>query len=293
MKRTTLEKLKSFAFLNFGILLLAVGIYFFKNPNGFATGGVSGISIILHNAFPLISATTYMLIINVILLIVGLIFLGRECGAMTIYCSLMLSFVTWLFELVLPISAPLTTYPLLELIYAVLLTGIGSAIIFKCKASSGGTDIVALILKKHTSMNVGTALLCTDFVIAASTFFVTADGFGFDAQTGLFSLLGLFAKVFVVDDIIDSINMCKSFTIITTRPEEIENYIKTQIKHSATTYHAEGSYSHEDRRVIMTVCRRSEAIRLRKKVYEIDPHAFMIITKTSEIMGKGFRDNVN
>jgi len=293
MKMINGEKVKRFAFLNFGILLIAVGIYFFKNPNGFAIGGVSGISIILHNIFPIISSATYMMVINVLLIIVGLIFLGHECGAMTIYCSLMLSFVTWIFELLLPISEPLTAYPLLELVYAVLLTGIGSAIIFKCKASSGGTDIVALILKKHTSMNVGTALLCTDFAIAASTFFVTANGIAFDAETGLFSLLGLFAKVFVVDDIIDSINLCKSFTIITTRPEEIENYIKTQIKHSATTYHAEGSYTHEDKRVIMTVCRRSEAIKLRKKVYKIDPGAFMIITKTSEIMGKGFRDNVN
>lgn len=274
---------------------MAIGIHFFKNPNGFATGGVSGIAIILANVFPVFSPATYMLAINVILLVVGLVFLGRECGIMTIYSSLVLSLETSLFEVILPISAPLTAYPLLELVYAVLLTGIGAAIIFKCKASSGGTDIVALILKKHTSMNVGTALLCTDFLIAAATFidFMPNGGIELDAQTGLFSLLGLFAKVFVVDDIIDSINLCKSFTIITTKPEEIEDYIKNEIGHSATTYHAEGSYTHEDRRVIMTVCRRGEAIRLRKKVYEIDPHAFMIITKTSEIMGKGFRDNTN
>lgn len=289
------NKVQRFAVLNFGILLMAIGIHFFKNPNGFATGGVSGIAIILANVFPVFSPATYMLAINVILLVVGLVFLGRECGIMTIYSSLVLSLETSLFEVILPISAPLTAYPLLELVYAVLLTGIGAAIIFKCKASSGGTDIVALILKKHTSMNVGTALLCTDFLIAAATFidFMPNGGIELDAQTGLFSLLGLFAKVFVVDDIIDSINLCKSFTIITTKPEEIEDYIKNEIGHSATTYHAEGSYTHEDRRVIMTVCRRGEAIRLRKKVYEIDPHAFMIITKTSEIMGKGFRDNTN
>ena len=295
MEKST-KKLKEFLYLNFGILLLAVSIYFFKNPNGFATGGVSGISIILHNilggVLPGITTATYMLIINVALLVVGLLFLGRECGISTIYSSLALSIETSLLEVICPISAPMTAYPLLELVYAVLLGGVGSAIIFKCHSSSGGTDIVALILKKHTSMNVGTALLCTDFLIAASTFFVTPNGFALDAQTGLFSLLGLFAKVFVVDDIIDSINLCKSFTIITTKPEEIENYIKTEIKHSATTYRAQGSYTHQERNVIMTVCRRSEAIRLRKKVYEIDPHAFIIITKTSEIMGKGFRDNI-
>ena len=166
-----------------------------------------------------------------------------------------------------------------------MLTGIGSAIIFKCKASSGGTDIVALVLKKYTSMNVAYALLLSDFFIAASTFFI------YNVQVGLFSMLGLFAKVFVVDDIIDSINLCKAFTIITTKPDEIDEFITKQLHHGATMYDAKGVYTGEDRKVIITVCRRSEAIRLRKKVKEIDPHSFIIITKTSEILGKGFRDN--
>jgi uncharacterized membrane-anchored protein YitT (DUF2179 family) len=235
-----------------------------------------------------------MMVINILLLIVGGIFLGKECGLLTVYCSLMLSLENWLFELLIPLNAPLSAYPLLELVYAVLLTGIGSAMIFKSKASSGGTDIVALILKKHTSMNVGTALLCTDFLIALATFLNFNSGtITFSAQTGLFSILGLFAKVFVVDDIIDSINMCKSFTIITTKPDEIISYITSEIHHGATVIDAKGAYTGDGKNVIMTVCRRSEAIRLRKKVEEIDAHSFIIINKTSEIMGKGFRDNVN
>lgn len=294
MKHINKLSLKKWMLMNFGILLMALGIYFFKAPNGFATGGVSGVAIILANIFPFLTQSVYMMIINVLLLIVGVIILGKECGLLTIYCSLMLSLENWLFEMLVPLSGPLTSYPLLELVYAVLLTGVGSALIFKCKASSGGTDIVALILKKHTSMNVGTALLCTDFCIAAMTFIRFSEGgIKIDPQTGLFSLLGLFAKVFVVDDIIDSINLCKSFTIITDKPKEINEYILKEIKHSATVIDARGAYTQEDKTVLMTVCRRSEAIRLRKYVYEIDPNAFMIITKTSEIMGKGFRDNTN
>ena len=295
MKAINTSKVKYWLTLNLGILLMATGIYFFKAPNGFATGGVSGMAIILANIFPILTQAVYMMIINVALLIVGILVLGRECGALTIYCSLMLSLENWIFELIVPLKEPLTTYPLLELIYAVLLTGIGSAILFRNKASSGGTDIVALILKKHTSMNVGTALLCTDFLIALATFidFGAEGGIALDAQTGLFSLLGLFAKVFVVDDIIDSINMCKSFTIITTKPNEIDEYILKDMHHSATVYSAKGAFTGEDRTVIVTVCRRSEALKLRKMVYQIDPHAFLIITKTSEIMGKGFRDNTN
>ena len=291
MKKTPIS-LKTFALMNLGILLLAVGIYFFKTPNGFATGGVSGLSIILAEIFPVLSPAVYMMIINVVLLILGVIILGKECGGLTIYCSLVFSLETWILEQVCPLSAPLTSYPLLELIYAVLLTGIGSAIVFKCKASSGGTDIVALILKKYTSMNVGTALLCTDFFIAAATFidWNAEGGIGFDAQTGMFTMLGLFAKVFVVDDIIESMDMCKAFTIITTKPDEINAYIMQDIRHGVTTYPAKGAYTGADKTVIITVCRRSEAMRLRRRVLSIDPQAFIIITKTSEIMGKGFRD---
>lgn len=292
-RKTAAQKFRYYFFLNFGILLMAVGIYFFKVPNGFATGGVSGISIILANLFPVISQATYMMIINVLLLIVGIFVLGKECGALTIYCSLMLSLENSIFEFLAPLSAPLTSYPILELVYAVLLTGVGSAIIFKCKASSGGTDIAALILKKYTNMNVGTALLCTDFLIAAATFFKFENGsVSLAPETALFSLLGLFAKVFVVDDIIDSINLCKSFTIITTEPSVINEYIIKTIKHGATSYPAEGIYTGSKKTVIITVCRRSEAIKLRHFVESVDPHAFIIITKTSEIMGKGFRDNV-
>lgn len=286
--------IKNFCFINFGILLLTLGVYFFKTPNGFATGGVSGLSIILANIFPVMSQATYMMIINVLLLMLGVIILGKECGILTIYCSLLFSIATRVLEILVPLSGPITDYPLLELVYAVLLSGVGSAIIFKCKGSSGGTDIVALILKKYTSMNVATALLCTDFIIAAFTFIkFSQNGISFDPQTGLFSLLGLFAKVFVVDDVIDSINMCKAFTIITTKPDEINKYIMQDIHHGVTTYPAKGEYTGENKTVIVTVCRRSEAIRLRRRVLAIDPHAFIIITKTSEIMGKGFRDNVN
>jgi uncharacterized membrane-anchored protein YitT (DUF2179 family) len=234
-----------------------------------------------------------MLAINVLLLILGFAILGKSCGILTCYCSLMISFENLIFEAIFPFEGKLTGEPLLELVYAVLLTGVGSAILFKFKASSGGTDIIALIFKKYTDLNVGTALLCTDLVIALATFIKIDNGIVFTPQTGLFSLLGLFTKVFIIDDIIDSINLCKSFTIITTKPNEINSFITDKLAHSATVYDAEGAYTHEGRTVIMTVCRRSEAIRLRKAVNQIDPHAFIIITKTSEIMGRGFRDNIN
>lgn len=284
--KKSFEFAKRFAAINFGILLFALGTYFFKTPNGFATGGISGLSIILAKALPIMSQATYMLIINSVLLVLGAIVLGRACGALTFYCSLMISLENLALEWIYSIAEPLTSHPLLELVYAILLTGIGAAILFKCNASSGGTDIVALILKKYTSLNIGQALLIADVLIATSTIFV------YGIEAGLFALLGLFAKIFVIDDILDSMNMCKSFLIVTEYADEITKFITEKMKRSATVYDVKGAYTSKDKTAIMTVCKRSEAIILRKAVNSIDASAFMVITKTSEIMGKGFRDNV-
>ena len=280
-----IKRLTYWLVLNLGVAMLAVGIYFFQAPNGFAPGGVSGISIILTRLFgQLIPQSVLLTALNVLILIIGVIILGKECGFLTFYCSLLYSVESMLLEYFVPLTAPLTDQPLLELIYAVTLTGIGGAIVFRCNASSGGTDIVALILRKYTNLNTGTALLMADLVVATSSFFI------YDIKVGLFSLLGLFAKVFLIDDILDSMSMCKAFTIITTKSEEIREYIMTEMKHGATIHRAEGAYSGEEKQVIITVCRHTEALRLRRKVKEIDPQSFIIITKTSEIMGKGFRD---
>ena len=285
---------KHFLLINLGVLMMAVGIYFFKAPNGFATGGVSGIAILLAKLkFSIdlgLTQSIYMLIINVILLILGAIILGKKCGALTFYCSLMMSLENLVFELLVPIesisgASTLTDHPILELVYAILLTGIGSAILFRYGASSGGTDIVALILKKYTSLNVSTALLITDILIAFSTFFVYQS-----ATIGLYARLGLFAKVFIIDDILDSLNLYKAFTIITSKPQEVDEFIVNVLKRGATIYNAKGVYTNDEKYVIMTVCKRTEAIKLRAKVKEIDPSSFVIITKTSEIAGKGFRE---
>ena len=276
------SKLKNFIFMNIGCLLLAMGVYFFKIPNGFATGGVTGIGTILAALTP-ISAGIWIWILNIALLLLGFLLLGRQNGIKTVYCSMLYSAITYIFEVILPISQPLTNQPLLELVYAMLLTSIGSAMIFNSNASSGGTDIAALILKKYTSIDVGKALLAVDFVVAFSAFFV------FNIQTGLFSLLGLFSKAFIVDSVIESLNTCKYFVVITSKRDEISEFIIKNLHHGVTVSNAVGEYTKEDKSMIHTVCKRYEAIRLRSRIKEIDPHAFIIITTSSEIIGRGFR----
>ena len=277
-----MKKLKSFLIMNFGCILLSMGVYFFKIPNGFSTGGVTGIGTILSQLTP-ISAGLWIWILNILLLMVGFIFLGRSTGFKTVYCSMFYSALTYLFEIFIPLSSPLSNEPFLELVYAMLLTSIGSAMIFNSNGSSGGTDIVALVMKKYTSLDIGKALLISDFVVAASAFLV------FDIKTGLFSLLGLFSKAFIVDTVIESLNTCKYFVVITSKRDEISEYIIKIIHHGATVNEVVGEYTKEKKFMIHTVCRRAEAIRLRNKIKSIDPHAFIIITTSSEIIGRGFR----
>ncbi len=276
------NKLKEYFYINMGILLLAVGVYFFKIPNGFSTGGVSGIGTVLGK-LTAVTPATWIMIINILLLLFGFLFLGKSTGVKTVYCSLMFSFVTYLFEEFIPLTSPISDQPFLELTYAILLTSIGSALMFFCDASSGGTDIVALILKKYSHMDVGKALLCTDLIIAVSTFFV------FDIRTGLFSLLGLFAKAMLVDGVIDNLYTFKYFVVITSEKEKVTQYITKTLHHGATVHDVKGVFTGDDKCMIHTVCKRIEAIHLRAKVKEIDPHAFIIITTSSEIIGRGFR----
>ena len=277
-----MKKLKNFLLMTVGCILLAVGVYFFKIPNGFATGGVTGIGTILAKLTP-ISAGVWIWALNIGLLLLGFIFLGKGNGIKTVYCSMFYSAITYVLELVVPLSEPLSNQPLLELVYAMLLTSIGSAFIFNADASSGGTDITALILKKYTSVDVGKALLAVDFVVAASAFIV------FDIQTGLFSLLGLFAKAFIVDAVIDNLNTCKYFVVITEKREEISTFIMETLGHGVTVSSVVGEYTKQEKAMIHTVCKRVEAVKLRTKIKELDPKAFVIITTSSEIIGRGFR----
>ena len=237
----------------------------------------------MPNVARYLTSGNVLTVINVLLLLVGFVVLGKGFSIKTVYCSLLFSFGTFALEHLCPMAAPFTNQPFLELIYAILLTAIGSALLFMTDSSSGGTDIVALILKKYTQLDIGKALLITDFVIALSAFWV------FGMQTGLFSLLGLFAKAFLVDGVIESMNTCKYFTIVTTKPDEISQYITVGIHRSFTKIQGVGGYTGEQKTVLLTVCRRAEGARLRKIVKEIDPGAFVIVSNSSEIIGKGFR----
>ncbi len=272
----------TFGELTLAAVLTAIGTWLFKYPNNFTFGGVTGLSIILGNIVP-IPASTLNLIMNGILLVIGMVVLGKGFGGKTIYVCLLATVGISALDKFFPLEAPLTNQPVLELIFAVGVPGIASAILFNIDASSGGTDIVAMILKKYTTIEIGSAIFIVDLFIALSSFVV------FDFETGLFSITGLFAKTLVIDSAIENFNLCKYFTIITMKPEPICEFIQQTLHRSATIYKAEGAYTHREKNVILAVMKRSQAVLLRRYVKEVDPEAFIMITNSSEIIGKGFR----
>ena len=274
---------KEFGWLNLGTVILAIGVYFFKFPNHFTTGGVSGISILVAHYIPSVTTATLNLILNVLLLLIGVIFMGRGFGVKTAYSALLSSLLTLFFEKAVPMDAPMTSQPVLELMFAVGLPAVGSAILFNVDASSGGTDIIAMLVKKYSHMNIGLALGIADLIVAVGACLA------FGMETGLFSLFGLFLKSYMVDLVMDNLRTYKVFQIITDNPEPICKYIMEKLHHSATVMEGQGSFTHEQRKVIMTVINRSQAIRLQTFVRATDPHSFITITSSSEIVGKGFR----
>lgn len=284
MKFKLSHGLKDFFIMTASVMLLVFGIYFFKFPSNFAFGGVTGIAMIVsHLSNGAISNGTVVLFFNILLLIVGFLFLGKQFGIRTVYCSLLMSFSLKILEVVWPMSGPLTNEPLLELMYAVAFPAIAAAILFNIDASTGGTDIVAMLLKKYTSINIGRCLLIVDFLLTAITLVV------FDIQTGLLCCLGLMLKSLVIDSVIESINLCKYCTVVCEKPDPINDYIVNTLHRSATISDAKGAFSKHEKTVIFTILSRAQAAQLKKYIREVDSNAFIVITNTSEIIGRGFR----
>lgn len=277
----TKSNMKEFWLMTAGTLIMAVGIYFFKFANNFAFGGITGLAVLV-NKTGLMSAGDFNFVANILLLILGFFVLGKGFGAKTAYCSVLLSVALSALERFYPMTEPLTNQPMLELMFAVAIPAFGSAMLFNIGASSGGTDILAMIMKKYTGFNIGRALMLSDVAIAAFGFFL------FDIQTGLYSMMGLVLRSFMTDNFIESFNLSKYFNVVCSSPEPICNYIIHELHRGATVCKAQGVFSGEKKYIVFTALNRAQAVRLRNFIREVEPGAFILISNTSEIIGRGF-----
>lgn len=276
-----LQTLKEYAVITAAVLIMDIGIYVFKFPNNFSFGGVSGMAVVICRFLPF-TASQINLFINLLLLLVGFAVLGRNFGVKTAYVTVLSSVLLNIFEKLFPMAHPLTDEIMLELCFAIILPALAAALLFFENASGDGTDIIAMIIKKYSTMNISTALLVTDLIVVILAFLI------FDTLTGLCSVLGLMAKTLLIDKTIERMKLNKFFTIISNNPQPICDFITKDLNHSATLYDAVGAYSDQQRTVILTVVDVKQAVYLQRFIHDTEPTAFIAITKSSEIIGKGF-----
>lgn len=281
-REKVMKYVKQYALITLSISIMSVGVYFFKFPNNFVFGGVTGTAALVAKLTPM-SASAFSSAANLVLLVVGLIFLGKEFAMTTGYATFVMSVELMAFEKLCPLSGPLSDQPMLDLLFAIALPAIASALLFNVGASSGGTDIIALIVEKYTHIHsIAVALFITDL------FMVIAACFVFDLYTALYSFVGLTVKSLVIDAVLEKIKMCKAILIVCDEKKPICDFVMRKLMRGATYTPCFGAYTDKPHYIIYTTLTRHEADQLQEFIHKEHLNAFMSMLSTTEVFGKGF-----
>lgn len=277
------KNIKEFILINIGMLMVAGGMYFFLMVNNLAIGGANGLAIIINKFIPSISVGAIMIVINIVLFILAFIVIGTGFGIKTIYSSFGISFIILILEKVVNMKNSITGDLFLELIVGILISGAGMGIVFNQNASTGGTDIIAKILNKFFHIDLGKGVLLSDLSIT----FMGA--FAFGPKLSLYAMLGVVINGYVIDGIIEGINMYKEVTIISEKYYEIKRFILEDLDKGVTIYNATGGFTEKQKNVVVVVIGRRDFARLKYYINLIDKDAFITVSNIHEVFGYGFR----
>lgn len=281
-------------FIILGSFILAAGFVFFVTPHKIVPGGVYGISIVVHHltkgVFSFwpdgIPVGLFALLIDIPLIIIGIRVLGPKFGIKTVTGSVLTAvftdFITWL----RPVGdAPLVEDVLLSCVFAGVLIGFGLGLIFKSRATSGGSDIIAMIIAKYTRLQLGRLMIYVDSVIVL--FGLLAFG---DWAIPLYSWIVIYITGKVIDLTIEGADYNKALMIVSKKHAEIKNKLLTDLERGGTYIKGEGMFTGEEKQIIYTVVSRREVAILEEYISNIDPDAFITITDAKEILGEGFQN---
>lgn len=272
-----METVWEFAMITIATTIVAAAVFFFLIPSHVSVGSISGLAIVIGNFIPLpISAIT--MILNVALLIVGFLFVGREFGGKTVYTSILLPVVIGMFEKIFPNNTSITADPFLDMICYVFVVSIGLAMLFNRNASSGGLDIVAKLMNKFLHMDLGNAMSVSGMVAALSSALV------YDKKIVVLSVLGTYLNGIVLDHFIFGFNLKKRVCIVSQKEEEIRNFILHELHSGATVYEAYGAYNLQPRREIITIVDKNEYAKLMSFIEKTDPTAFVTVYTVNKII---------
>jgi len=273
-----LASVLEYIYIIIGAAIIAVGFNVFLLPNEVASGGVSGISTILKGLFDW-NPGYVQYAFNIPLFIAGVIFLGKQFGARSLVGTLTLP----LFVLLTASWEPATLNPLLGALFGGISVGIGLGIVFRGRASTGGTDLAAQIIAKYTGFTLGTSVMLIDGLIVLSAAIV------FDIEKGLYALIGLFVTTKTIDIIQLGFSQSKMVYIITNKQEEIRDAIYTEVNRGVTKLPAVGGYTEQERPILLVVVYQTEFTKLKQVVRTVDPSAFVIVSDAYEVLGEGFK----
>ncbi|MER1988075.1 YitT family protein [Solibacillus sp. FSL H8-0523] len=270
--------IQEYIFVIVGAAVIALGFNVFLFPNQVASGGVSGISTILHGMFGW-NAGLVQYAFNIPLFIAGVFVLGKKFGVKSLVGTLALP----LFVILTGDWEPWTLNPLLGAIFGGIVVGFGIGLVFKGNASTGGTDLLAQIITKYTGLTLGTSVLLIDGIIAVSAAIV------FDIEKGLYALIGLYVTTKTIDIVQLGFSQSKMVYIITQKEIEVRDAIYKEVNRGITKLPAIGGYTGEDRPVLMVVVYQTEFTKLKQVLKDVDPQAFVIVSDAYEVLGEGFK----
>lgn len=280
MKKTMKKTIIEFLLVGLGTFLVAASLQFFFFPNKIASGGVTGLALIISSMFN-ISSTLIVTISNVILFSIAFLLISGEFGTKSLYAAGLLSFFLALLEGIFKDYA-LTNDLMIATFFGSMMLAIGSTLIFMCEASTGGTTIIGKILSKYFHISIGMSLFIADAFVAILSIFA------FNINLALYGLLTVFITGYLIDKFVDGFNSYKQIMIITKNKDLVLNYILKDFNRGCTILKGEGGYSQENKDILMTILNRSQFISLRKYLKENDPSSFLTVTPVKKVFGEGF-----
>ena len=280
MKRD--QKILEYITLTIATIILDVGVYFFKFPNNFSFGGVTGLAVVLSQVTAL-RASTLNFVINMVLLVFGFLFLGRGFGIKTVYVSVLSSLGLSLLDVFCPMQGPLTSQPVLELIYAIVLPAFSSAILFNVNASGGGTDIIAMIVNRYKTISYGRIIMLCDLLIIGCSIFIFKN-----ITAAIYGYVMVAVNGYTIDAVMAGNRQSTQVLIVSKKYEEIARLIFSEMRRGVTLLDGEGWYTKQPTKVVMVVCRKYETGTLFKLIKRVDPEAFMTVGNVMGVYGHGF-----
>ena len=268
--KKTLEVVKDYAMITVGIAIVALSVYFFMMPSHVSVGSITGLAIILGN-FIKLPISWITMILDVALLIVGFIFLGKEFGVKTVYTSIMMPFLLGVLEKLFPNNTSIMGDPFLDMICYVFIVSVGLTILFNRNASSGGLDIVAKFLNKFMKMELGKAMSLSGIVVAFSSALV------YDQKIVVLSVLGTYINGIILDQFIFGYTIKKRVCILSDKIEVFRLFIINELHSGATVYDVIGGYNKEPKQEIVTIVDKSEYLKLMNFIEKTDREAFVTI----------------